>query len=145
MFSKKGFIMWTDKLREFTIESGIPIKEVAERAMISEKTINRMLEGKAKTIYADTLERWCNAIGVSMADIFADSKAVIGTENLATLQDKVEIKSAEMDMLIAENKILQDKVVALTAEVDLLKMRLAHKEEIISIHNYYCKKLSTTD
>lgn len=137
--------MWTDKLRDFTIQSGIPIKEVAERAMISEKTINRMLDGKAKTIYADTLDRWCTVIGVSMADIFADSKAVIGTENLATLQNKVEIKSAEMDMLIAENKILQDKVAALTAEVDLLKMQLAHKEEIISIHNYYNKKLSTTD
>lgn len=135
--------MWTDKLREFTIESGVPIKEVAKRAMVSEKTIDRMLEGKAKTIYADTLDRWCTAIGVSMSDIFSDSKAVIGTENLATLQNKVEIKSAEMDMLIAENKILQDKVVALTAEVDLLKMQLAHKEEIISIHNYYNKLMSS--
>ena len=137
--------MWTNKLRDFTIQSGMPIKEVAERAMVSERTINRMLEGKAKTIYADTLERWCNAIGVSMADIFAESKAVIGTENLATLQDKVDLKSAEMDMLKAENKILQDKVAALNAEVDLLKMQLAHKEEIISIHDYYNKRLSTTD
>lgn len=137
--------MWNNKLRDFTIQSGIPIKEVAERAMVSEKTINRMLEGKAKTIYADTLYRWCTVIGVSMADIFAESKAVIGTENLATLQDKVEIKSAETDMLIAKNKILQDKVAALSAEVDLLKMQLAHKDEIISIHNYYIKKLSTTD
>ena len=137
--------MWNNKLRDFTIQSGIPIKDVAERAMISEKTINRMLDGKAKTIYADTLYRWCTVIGVSMADIFADSKAVVGTENLATLQNKVEITSAEMDMLTAENNILKDKVAALTAEVDLLKMQLAHKEEIISIHNYYNKKLSTTD
>ena len=137
--------MWNNKLIDFTIQSGIPIKEVAKRAMVSEKTIDRMLEGKAKTIYADTLDRWCTAIGVSMADIFSDSKAVIGTENLATLQNKVEIKSAEIDMLKAENKILQDKVVALTAEVDLLKMQLAHKEEIISIHNYYNKRLSTND
>ena len=137
--------MWTDKVRELTEKSGIPIKEIAERAMISEKTIDRMLDGKAKTIYADTLDRWCTAIGVSMADIFADSKAVIGTENLATLQNKVEIKSAEMEMLTAENKILQDKVVALTAEVDLLKMQLAHKEEIIRLHNYYNKLLSTND
>lgn len=137
--------MWTDKLREFTIESGIPIKEVAERAMISEKTIDRMLDGKTKTLYADTLDRWCTAIGISMADIFVDSKAVIGTENLATLQNKVEIKSAEMDMLTAENKILQDKVTALTAEVELLKLQLAHKEEIIRIHDYYNKRLSTND
>ena len=137
--------MWNNKLIDFTIQSGIPIKEVAKRAMVSEKTIDRMLEGKAKTIYADTLDRWCTAIGVSMADIFSDSKAVIGTENLATLQNKVEIKSAEIDMLTAENKILQDKVVALTAEVDLLKMQLAHKDEIISIHNYYNKRLSTND
>lgn len=135
--------MWNNKLRDLTIQSGIPVKELSAKAMISEKTINRMLDGKAKTIYADTLDRWCTVIGVSMADIFADSKAVIGTENLATLQNKVEINSVEMDMLAAENKILQDKVTALTAEVDLLKMQLAHKEEIIRIHDYYNKLLSS--
>ena len=137
--------MWLDNLKELTAKSGLTIKQIAERAMISEKTIDRTLDGKVKTPYADTLYRWCKAIGVSLDDILADTKVVVGTENLATLQNKVEITSAEMDMLTAENKILQDKVVTLTAEVDLLKMQLAHKEEIISIHNYYNKRLSTND
>lgn len=138
--------MWIDNLKELTAKSGLTTKEISERAMISEKTIDRLLDGKAKTIYADTLDRWCTAIGVSPGDVFAESKAVIGTENLATLQNKIEITSAEMDMLTAENNILKDKVVALNAEVDLLKMQLAHKDEIIKlkdeiikIHEHYCK------
>ena len=135
--------MWLDNLKYYTEKSGIPLKQISEIAMISEKTIDRMLEGKSKTPYADTLYRWCRAIGVSLDDILADTKVVVGTENLATLQNKVEITSAEMDMLVAENNILKDKVATLTAELDLLKMELKHKEEIISIHNYYNKLMSS--
>jgi transcriptional regulator with XRE-family HTH domain len=137
--------MWLDNLKELTAKSGLTNKQIAERAMISEKTIDRTLDGKVKTPYADTLYRWGRAIGASLDDILADTKVVVGTENLATLQNKIEITSAELDMLNAENNILKDKVVALTAEVDLLKMQLAHKEEIIRLHNYYNKLLSTND
>jgi transcriptional regulator with XRE-family HTH domain len=137
--------MWLDNLKELKNRTGLSEGEIAKKAMLSEKTVDRVFSGHAKTPYVDTLYRIVKALGGSLDDILAESKVVVGTEKLATLQDEVDITSAELDMLNAENKILQDKVVALTAEVDLLKMQLAHKEEIISIHNYYKKLLSTND
>lgn len=56
-----------------------------------------------------------------------------------TLQENVDVVTAERDLIIAENAILKDKVSTLTAENDMLKMQLKHKEEIIALHNYYNK------
>jgi transcriptional regulator with XRE-family HTH domain len=137
--------MWLDNLKELRNRTGLSDGEIAKKSMLSEKTVDRVFSGHAKTPYVDTLYRIVKALGGSLDDILAESKVVVGTEKLATLQDEVDITSAELDMLTAENNILKDKVVALTAEVDLLKMQLAHKEEIISIHNYYNKRLSTND
>lgn len=137
--------MWLDNLKELKNRTGLSEGDIAKRAMLSEKTVDRVFSGHAKTPYVDTLYRIVKALGGSLDDILAESKVVVGTEKLATLQDEVDITSAELDMLTAENNILKDKVVTLTAEIDLLKMQLAHKEEIISIHNYYNKRLSTND
>ena len=45
----------------------------------------------------------------------------------------------DVTLLSAENSVLKDKVNALSAENDLLRIKLEHKEEIISLHNYYNK------
>ena len=135
--------MWLDNLKELTARSGLTPKQISERAMISEKTIDRTLDGKVKTPYVDTLYRWCKAIGASLDDILADTKVVVGTENLATLQNKVDITSAEADMLSAENAVLKEKVAALTAENNLLTLQLKFAEEKLAIHNYYIKLKSS--
>lgn len=137
--------MWLDNLKELKNKSGMTNSKIAEMTMLSRKTIDRTFSGHSKAIPADTLYRIVTALGGSLDDILAESKLVVGTEKLATLQEEVDITAAESDMIKAENKILQDKVVALTAEVELLKMKLAHKEEIISIHNYYNKRLSAEE
>ena len=76
---------------------------------------------------------------VKSAVLLADSKAVVGNANLATLQTDVDRLSSELALAQAELAVLKDKVVNLTAENDLLRLKLEHKEEIISIHNYYNK------
>ena len=78
-------------------------------------------------------------LGGSLDDILADTKVVVGDANLVTLQENVDVVTAERDLIIAENAILKDKVSTLTAENDMLKMQLKHKEEIIALHNYYNK------
>ena len=135
--------MWLDNLKELKERTGLSDSQIAKRTMLSEKTIERVFSGHAKTPYVDTLYRIVKALGGSLDDILAEAKVVVGTEKLATLQDTVDITSAERDMLIAENNILKDKIAALTAEIDLLKMEIKHKDEIISIHNYYQKILSS--
>lgn len=131
--------MWLDKLKELKKETGLSVKQIADATMLSEKTVERIFAGSAKSPYVDTLDRIATALGSSLSEVLAETKAVVGTEKLAVLQESLDVANAELDMVKAENKVLRDKVVSLTAEIDLLRLKLEHKEEIISIHNYYNK------
>ena len=80
-----------------------------------------------------------------IGEIFAESGAVIGGQDLASLSEEVDVTSAERDLVAAENAILKDKVTALQAELDLVKMQLKHKEELLALHNYYNKIIPVSD
>lgn len=134
--------MWLENLNDLTKKSGLTNKQIADRALISEKTVERIRAGKVKTPYLDTLDKWCKAIGVTLNDVLADTMVVVGNEKLATLQENMDVANAELDIIKAENKVLNDKVAALTAENDLLRLKLDHKDEIIRLHNYYGALLS---
>ena len=130
--------MWLDKLNELRTLKGNPtIKKIAEDANLPERTITRIFSGDTKNPYMSTLDLIARALGGSLDEILADTKAVVGDEKMSELQEAITNLTAERDILAAENVILKDKVVNLNAEIDLLKMKLEHKEEIISIHNYY--------
>lgn len=134
--------MWLDKLKELKKETGLSVKQISDATMLSEKTVERIFAGSAKSPYVDTLDRIATALGSSLSEVLAETKAVVGTEKLAVLQESLDVANAELDMVKAENKVLQDKVVSLTAEIDLLRLKLEHKEEIIRLHNYYNKLYS---
>lgn len=131
--------MWLENLKELKKKTGMSAKQIAEMTNLPERTICRIFSGDTDNPYMTTLIPIVNVLGGSLDDIFADTKTVVGTESLATLQENVDSVTAERDLIVAENKILTDKVAALTAENDLLKMQLKHKEEIIALHNYYNK------
>lgn len=135
--------MWLDNLKELKKEKGMSAKQIADATRLPERTVNRIFSGDTDNPYVDTLHRIVAVLGGSLDDILADTKMVVGNKDLATLQENVDIATAELDMLKAENNILNDKVVSLTAENDLLRMKLEHKDEIIRLHNYYNKLLST--
>ena len=133
--------MWLDNLRELRKEKGNPpIKKIAETAKLPERTVNRIFAGETLNPYVSTLDLIAKALGSSLDGILSDTKVVVGNEKMAELQEKTEKLSAELDLVTAENVILQDKVACLTAENDLLRMKLEHKEEIIAVHNYYLKQ-----
>ena len=136
---KKDIEMWLDNLKELKKLTNMSVKQIAEKTQMPERTVNRIFSGDTDNPYVDTLHRIVTAMGYSLNDIFADTKLVVGTENLAKLQEYSDEVKAERDVVLAENAILKYKVAALTAEVDLLKMQLNHKEEIIALHNYYNK------
>ncbi len=134
--------MWLDNLKELKAKSGMSSKQIAEKTNLPERTVIRIFSGDTDNPYVDTLRRIVAVIGGTLDDLFAESKIVVGNQNLAALQSEVERLTAENGMLSAENVILKDKNVTLTAENDLLRMKLEHKEEIISLHNYYKTLLS---
>ena len=131
--------MWLDNLKDLKKAKGMTAKQIADKTNLPERTVSRIFSGDTDNPYVDTLHRIVTVLGGSLDDILADTKVVVGEENLVTLQENVEVVTAERDLIIAENAILKDKVVTLTAENDMLKMQLKHKEEIIALHNYYNK------
>lgn len=131
--------MWLDNLKELKKKTGMSVKQIAEATNLPERTVNRIFSGDTDNPYVDTLHRIVTALGSSLDEVLADTKVVLGTQNLATLQASIDTVIAERDLLLAENTILKDKVNTLTAENEMLKMQLMHKEEIIALHNYYNK------
>jgi transcriptional regulator with XRE-family HTH domain len=129
--------MWLEKLKELKNETGMSVKQIAEKRGMSEKTVARIFSGETDRPYMDTLYEIVTALGGSLDDLFAEGKARLASEDLITVQNDVVRLTAEVGLLTAENSMLKDKVNALTSENDLLRMKLEHKEEIISLHNYY--------
>lgn len=129
--------MWLDNLKELKKAKGMSSKQIAEQTNLPERTVVRIFSGDTDNPYVDTLRRIVAVLDGSLDDLFAESKIVVGNKNLATLQDEVDRLIAESGLINAENAMLKDKVVTLQAEIDILRMKLEHKEEIISLHNYY--------
>ena len=129
--------MWLEKLKELKKETGLSVKQIAEKRNMSEKTVARIFSGETDRPYMDTLYEIVTALGGSLDDLFAEGKARLASEELITVQNEVTRLTAENGLLRAENAMLKDKINALTAEGDILRMKLEHKEEIISLHNYY--------
>lgn len=131
--------MWLDNIKELKKQKGMTTKQIAEATKLPERTITRIFSGDTDNPYVDTLHRIVTVLGGSLDDILADTKVVVGEQNLVKLQENVDVVTAERDLITAELAILKDKVNALAAENDMLKMQLKLKEEIIALHNYYNK------
>ena len=136
--------MWLEKIKELKSVSGMNTRQIAEKANMSEKTVTRILSGETDRPYMDTLYDIVSALGGSLDDLFAEGKARLASGDLIALQNDVDRLNAENGMLGAEIAVLKDKVVSLSTENDLLRMKLEHKDEIISLHNYYNSVLSGT-
>lgn len=132
--------MWLDRLKELKKSKGMSAKQIADQTKLPERTVTRIFSGDTANPYVDTLHRIVTVLGGSLDDILADTKVVVGDQNLVTLQENVDVVTAERDLITAENASLKSQVAALTAENELLRLKLAHKEEIIALHNYYNKR-----
>lgn len=129
--------MWLDNLKELKKAKGLSSKQIASTTNLPERTVVRIFSGDTPNPYVDTLYRIVAILDGSLDDILADSKTVVGSKNLITLQEEVDRLNAEVEILRGDNADLRDEVVTLNAENVMLRMKLEHKEEIIALHNYY--------
>lgn len=132
---KKG--MWIEKIREAKEKSGMSMKQISDASGVTEKTLARIFAGGASMPRLGTLGDIASALGTSLEEIFSESNAKVASGDLIDVQSDVERFKSENDLIKAENAMLKDKVANLTAENDLLRIKLEHKNEIISLHNYY--------
>ena len=122
---------------------GITTKQMAEKIKtLPEETIRRILSGKTKTPRVDTVLDLGASVGLSSHEIFEESTAYVGGESFKALQAELDTLKNERESIIAENKSLKEEVTSLSHENDILKIKLELKEEIISTHKYYIKKLN---
>ena len=129
--------MWIDNLKELKKRSGKTSAQIAEETKIPESTIKRIFGGSTDDPRISTIRQIVICLGGSLDQVLADTNAVLATESLVEVKETARVVEAESDMIAAENKVLRDKVAALKAEVELLNQKLAHKVELIAVHNYY--------
>ena len=129
--------MWLDNLKELRKQTKMSYKQIAEMTQMPERTVARIFSGDTDNPYVETLHRIVDALGYTLNDIFADTAAMVTTEDVVELKDNVEVITAQNDLMAVENDMLKKKVDAQTTEIELLKKELAHKEELLALHNYY--------
>jgi transcriptional regulator with XRE-family HTH domain len=129
--------MWLDNLKELKKTKGMTSKQISDATKIPESTIKRIFSGDTIDPYVTTIHRIVIALGGSLDHILADTNAVLSSETVVELQENVEVATAERDLIAVENDMLKTKVAALTRELELLNKELAHKEELLALHNYY--------
>ena len=129
--------MWLDNLKELKKAKGMTSKQIADATGIPESTIKRIFSGDTTDPYISTIHRIVVVLDGSLDDVFAESKVVVATESLVELKETVNVIEASHDLIAIENDMLKMKNAALTTEIELLKKELAHKEELLALHNYY--------
>lgn len=129
--------MWLDNLKELRKQTKMSYKQIAEVTNMPERTVIRIFSGETDNPYVDTLHRIVTALGGTLDDIFVDTKVVVATETIVELKENADVMAAQNDLIAVENDMLKKKVDAQTTEIELLKKELAHKEELLALHNYY--------
>lgn len=124
--------MWLDNLKELKKQTNMTIRQIAQQSNLPEKTIARVFSGETKNPYIDTLNNIAVALGSNLTEILTDTKLVVGTEKLASLQ-------AENDLLIADNTILKNQVAALTSRLELTETKLMYSEKLLAIYERFDK------
>ena len=122
-------------------------KLIAAKENLPERTVARIFSGDTENPGVDTIRRIIHALGGSWAEIFAETGAVIGGADMATMQAEVNKLTEEKALLMSSLNIAnlelaaqKDKISALEAENKILSLKLEYDDRIIAIHNYYIRK-----
>ena len=135
---------WLINLRELKTRTNMSSKQIADKEGLSEKSVSRVFSGEVKNPGVDLIRRIIHALDGSWREIFGESGAVIGGQNLATLRAEVNRLTEENAMLTSNLNIAKldlavqkDKATALEAENKLLLLKLEYEEKLVAVHNFY--------
>lgn len=138
--------MWLDNLKELKKTKGMSVKQIADKANLPERTVERIFSGDTPNPYMDTIHRITTALGVALDDVLADTKVVIASETLVEVKETLEevketadVMEAERDLVKIENERLKLENARLTTENELLKKENQHKDELLALHKFYSK------
>ena len=129
--------MWRERIIEEMNAKGISKKLMAERMKTTEKTVGRLLSDKSKSPYITTVLEAGSAVGLSPIELFAETGLIIGSKTVAELQEELNALNEELKLYKVDCTILEERVDELNAEIEKLRMELAHKEDLLALHDYY--------
>ena len=136
--------MWRDRILEAKKERGVKTKAMAEYALMTEKTVARILSGETQNPYVDNVIVLGESVGLTPVEIFSETGLVVGGQDLAFMQAEVDRLTAELQAVTAEAAALKCEVTTLSTENTLLQMRLEHKEELVKYKDEIIELLRQT-
>ena len=139
--------MWLEKLNAMKKATGTRTKTLAEGMHMSDRTVSRMLSGET-SIDIDQAIQMVNIMGGSLEELFDGSDFKIPHPETDALLKKIDSLKEEIEVLKlsesaarAEAAAYKVKAADLDTENTRLRIELAHKEEIITLHGTYLKLL----
>lgn len=134
---------WLINVIELYNKSDLTMKQIAEKENLAEKSISNVLLGKSKSPSVNLVRRIIHALGGSWREIFGESDAVIGNQDLASLQEEVDRLNALADQLAAEKEALTNENLLLKEKVESLRFKIDDlKDDLITLlkHSYKTKE-----
>ena len=128
-----GDELWRTNLREIKAKKGMRVAEIAVKTALPEKTVARVFSGESKSPGVDIVRRIINALGASWGDVFAESSAVITTQDVECLQEQIKQLSDEIVEMRREH------------ESELLRLKLEYTEKIVAVYDRLVKKEACDD
>ena len=141
-----GAEQWLINLIELKNRTDISFKQMAEKENLAEKSVANVFLGKSKNPSVDLIRRIIHALGGHWSEIFGESGAVIGGQDLVTLQAMVD-KLTEENAFLTSNlnianldlSVMKEKVSVLENENKLLCLKLEYEQKLNAVHNFYNK------
>lgn len=137
---------WLINLIELKNQKEMTCKQIAEAENLAEKSVRNVFLGIVKNPGVDLMRRIIHVLGGHWDEIFGESGAVIGGQDLATLQAEVDRLTEEVTLLtntlnIANSNLLdqKNKISELETENKILSLKLEYDEKIIAIYDFYNK------
>ena len=137
----EGAEEWLVNLIELKNRTDITLKQIAERENLAEKSVQNVFVGNSKSPGVDLVRRIIHALGGSWTEIFAESGAVIGAQDIAKLQEENAALKACIDGLKLDLSVAERRLAAVCAENEILKVKLDYESKMASIHDLYAKLL----
>ena len=137
--------MWRTNFLRIFQESKLTPKQLAEKSLVSENTIKRIIKHPEATIQLETLNSLAKGLGYTIEDIINDSVAFVGGANYEALQEKVEKLAktitnleSENTILLADKKLLENEIIKLNK--DLLSTKLEYTEKLLSVYEKFSRQ-----
>ena len=136
--------MFRDRILEEKHRLNLSTRTMADtsRLHLPEETISRVLSGKTADPGVNTVLDIGETVGLEHYEIFMDATLAAEFKAFLELKSRSEETEAERIRIIAENENLKATNAGLVDRIRVLEMELSHKEELLSLHDYYRKLLS---